>query len=56
MLQKLGIGLTIPNIAAARSWYEKAKELGSEVGEKVKVAATQAADKAKDALKSITGK
>ena len=29
MLQKLGVALLDPDIAAARAWYEKAKELGS---------------------------
>jgi hypothetical protein len=29
MLQKLGVALLDPDIAAARSWYQKAKELGS---------------------------
>jgi hypothetical protein len=29
MLQKLGVALLDPDIAAARSWYEKARELGS---------------------------
>jgi hypothetical protein len=29
MLQKLGVALLDPDVAAARSWYQKAKELGS---------------------------
>jgi hypothetical protein len=29
MLQKLGVALLDPDVAAARAWYEKAKELGS---------------------------
>jgi hypothetical protein len=29
MLQKLGVALLDPDVAAARTWYEKAKELGS---------------------------
>jgi hypothetical protein len=29
MLQKLGVALLNPDVATARSWYEKAKELGS---------------------------
>ncbi|HEV2977497.1 MAG TPA: hypothetical protein VG425_07905 [Casimicrobiaceae bacterium] len=29
MLQKLGVALLNPNVPAARSWYERAKELGS---------------------------
>jgi TPR repeat protein len=29
MLQKLGVALLDPNVPAARSWYERAKELGS---------------------------
>lgn len=29
MLQKLGVALLDPDISAARSWYERAKELGS---------------------------
>jgi TPR repeat protein len=29
MLQKLGVALLDANVPAARSWYERAKELGS---------------------------